>query len=192
MEQISYGGKDLNKILEQKIIGERIFLKALDPDQISQNYIDWMLDEDILRYLACRGQIHTRVSLQEYISKMNESFDNYLFGIYIKKDATYLGNIKIGGIHSLHKYGDMGLLIGEKNEWGKGYATEAIALLTEYVFNELQLNKIIASILDHNKGSYKAFIKAGYREVGVFKRHVLFEGSYSDVVWVEKCHEEKA
>lgn len=41
-----------------------------------------------------------------------------------------------------------------------------------------------------NLGSYHAFIKAGYREVGRLRRHILFNGRYIDSILVEKCRDE--
>lgn len=171
-----------------EILGDRIVLKTLDPDRIHQDYVRWMNDSEVTQYLACRDQEHSEESIRKYVSSMNESPNNLMLGIYLKEDGTYIGNIKIGSIDPTHKNCDMGLLVGNKEEWGKGYAMEAIALLTKHAFEKLGLNKITANMLEHNQGSYRAFMKAGYREVGVFKRHVFFRGKYADLIYFEKCN----
>lgn len=172
-----------------KITGERIFLEELSAERITQEYINWMQDEDILQYLTGRNGGYSAQELKEYVAQMKLSSNNHLFGIFLKEGNGHIGNIKIGNIDSLHKFGDLGLIIGNKNMWGKGYAAEAIALATQYAFNGLNLNKLTAGMVVDNVGSYKAFIKAGYREVGRLTRHVLLKGRYVDTVLVEKCRD---
>ena len=169
------------------IVGERIFLRPLSDERISTDYISWMQDQDVLQYLTGRQGGYSEGELKEYVIQMNKSPNNHLFGIFLEKENTHIGNIKIGNIDSLHKFADLGLIIGNKSLWGKGYATEAITLATEHAFNELHLNKLTAGMVVDNIGSHRAFIKAGYREVGRLKKHVLFKGRYTDTILVEKC-----
>ena len=64
------------------------------------------------------------------------------------------------------KVGNLGLFIGNKEKWGGGYGTEAVNLATEYASQELNLNKLTVGIYGNNTVCYKAFLKAGYNEVG--------------------------
>ncbi len=170
-----------------KITGKRIFLNPLNEEQVSSDYIRWMQDPQVLRYLTGRDKGYSRAELKRYVARMRKSPNDYLFGIFLKKKYQHIGNIKIGNVNALHKFADLGLIIGCKEEWGKGYATEAIALATQYAFQALRLNKLTAGMIVDNVGSYQAFIKAGYRKVGHLTRHVLFKGRYVDTVLVEKC-----
>lgn len=172
-----------------QIVGERIFLEPLNDERISSDYIRWMQDQDILQYLTGRQGEYSEGELKDYVAQMNKSPHDHLFGIFLKKESTHIGNIKIGNIDFLHKFADLGLIIGNKSLWGKGYATEAITLATQYAFNGLNMNKLTAGMIVDNVGSYKAFLKAGYREVGRLTRHVLFEGRYTNTILVEKCRE---
>ena len=54
-------------------------------------------------------------------------FPNFEFG-WSERDGRHIGNIKIGPVHSYHRRARIGLLIGEKEFWNRGYATEAIKL----------------------------------------------------------------
>src|SRR3989338_6070106 len=143
-----------------QIVGERIFLELLSDERISPDYMSWMRDQEVLQYLTGRQGGYSKEELKEYVARMNKSPHNHLFGIFLKKENTHIGNIKIGNIDSLHKFGDLGLIIGNKGLWGKGYAAEAITLVSQYAFNELHLNKLTAGMVVENVGSYKAFIKA--------------------------------
>ena len=172
-----------------KIVGDRIFLKTLHGEPISKEYAAWMQDPDILQYLTAQNKAYSAAELEQYVARMEESGRDWLFGIFLKGENKHVGNIKIGNVNSLHRFGDIGLIIGDKNIWGKGYGTEAIYLTTQYAFDELSLNKLTAGMMSNNPGSLRAFIKAGYREVGQLKNHVLFHENFVDVVLVEKCNE---
>ena len=79
----------------------------------------------------------------------------------------YRVNIKLGQINEYQKSATIGLAIGDKDFWGKGIATMAISLVTNYGFMDLELEKICAGCYEHNLGSKKAFLKTGYQVVVV-------------------------
>jgi len=168
---------------------KRIYLKLLSPDDVTQAYLRWMQDQEVTQFLESRWTVYGVDALKDYTRKVNEDPFAFLFGIYLIESKEQIGNIKIGGIHSLHRYGDIGLLIGEKTLRGKGYGTEAIQAATQYAFEELNLNKVIAGLYADNIGSYKGFIKSGYREVGRWKKHRFFKGNYVDEILVEKLRD---
>jgi RimJ/RimL family protein N-acetyltransferase len=173
------------------ISGERLTLRILTSDDITgelgNHYVAWMNDPDTMQFLESRWRAHTLESIRAFVTAMNESPRDFQFGMFLKDSNIHIGNIKIGGIDQMHRRGDVGLLIGDKNAWGKGYATEAIELATRFAFEELNVNKLTAGMYAPNVGSYKAFIKAGWREVGILKAHCFYKGGYVDEFLVEKC-----
>ncbi len=173
-----------------KIQGERLHLRALSPEDVTQSYLDWMRDPKVNRYLESRFSRHTLESLRSFVIAMNESPDNYLFGVFLEPRGEHIGNIKIGSISQHHRHADVGLIIGAKTAWGMGYGTEAIRLVTRHAFDHLGLNKLYAGMYAENAGSARAFLKAGYREIGVLKKHVLCDGRFIDSLMVEICRDD--
>lgn len=164
---------------------DKIYLDILSDDNVSPDYVNWMNDYQITRYLESRWKAQTQQSIQDYIRYMNKSDNDILFGIFQKDERRHIGNIKIGSINWIHRNADIGLLIGDRNSWGKGYASEAIQLVTKYAFESLNLHKLWAGIYVGNEGSYKAFLKAGWSDAGLFKEHRFTEGKYVDEYVVE-------
>jgi RimJ/RimL family protein N-acetyltransferase len=119
---------------------------------------------------------------------MNESTNNYLFGIFDYNTEKHIGNIKLGLINPIHKYAEVGLVIGDKSFWGKGIGTEAIKLVVEFAFNTLLLNKVTAGIYSNNIASLKAFQKLGFEIEGHQKKQFLFNGQYIDRYLVGKIN----
>ena len=82
----------------------------------------------------------------------------------------HIGNIKLGPIHWLHRRADLSLFIGERKYWGQGYASEAIALVRDWAFRELDLQKLNAGIYSGNHGSRRAFEKCGFELEGTLRQ----------------------
>jgi hypothetical protein len=84
---------------------------------------------------------------------------------------------------------ESGIMIGDKSEWRRGHASEAMRLRTEYAFTELGLRKIWTGVDMPNVGSRRALEKAGYRQCGVMRRHFFVNGRWVDV-WMAEIHRE--
>jgi [ribosomal protein S5]-alanine N-acetyltransferase len=171
------------------IHGQHIYLRLLTPIDVNNDYVAWMNDNEITQYLETRWSVHTEATIRAFVQEICDSSNDYLFGMFLKNTDQHIGNIKIGNINQRHRYGDVGLIIGDKASWGKGIAAEAIKLITQYAFEDLNLNKLTAGMYEQNLGSYKAFLKAGYREVGRYQKHFFCQGRYVDAFLVEKCRE---
>jgi RimJ/RimL family protein N-acetyltransferase len=149
---------------------EKLILRTLGLEDANEKYLKWMNDPIVCKYLETRFSSPTTTKeLEAFISSCNLSSKNYLFGIVYTGDNEHIGNIKLGPVNKYHKSADLGFLIGEKDYWGRGLATEAISLVVEFAFRNLGLCKITAGAYSENIGSQKALIKAGFLQEGCLK-----------------------
>ena len=170
--------------------GKNIYLREVRITDADENYYNWMNDNEVTKYLESRFYPQSKEKIEEYIRSINDN-PNYVFlAIIEKKSNTHIGNIKLGRINWFHRLADVGLIIGEKTAWGKGYATEAIKLVTEYAFRKLNLHKLAAGCCKENIASEKAFKKNGYIVEGIRKKHSFYNGKYADVILMGIINEE--
>ena len=156
--------------MSQLIKGSQIYLKRLVVEDVSDEYVSWLNDDSINKYLECRFVDHTLESVKKYIQCLSkEGSDELIFGIYRDQDSKHIGNIKLGPINSHHQHAAVGLVIGDKNFWGYGYGSKAIKLLSDYAFESLSLESLNAGCYEQNIGSYMAFLKAGWEITGKIK-----------------------
>lgn len=168
------------------LVGQHVNLRILEEDDVGSDYVSWMSDRSVCRYLTTPANIHDEESLKQYVRSMNLSSRDHLFGVFDEAGARHVGNIKIGNVDAVKNSADIGLIIGAKNCWGKGYATDAISVITEFAFETLSLHRLWAGMIAENIGSLNAFQRAGYKEVERRKKHTPFEGRLVDSIIVER------
>lgn len=173
-----------NKVL--LIDGKNIQLRKITLEDANENYLQWMQDEQVNQFLESRFQVWSIKKIGNYIKKINESQDSIFLAIIAKKTGEHIGNIKIGPISQVHKFAELGIIIGAKKYWGKGLATETIKKVADYCFESLGLHKVTAGAYIDNIGSIKAFKKNGFKLEGIRKKHFLYKNRYIDAVLLGK------
>ena len=164
------------------IQGDRLHLREVRPSDVNENYYRWMNDPEVICYLESRFYPNSTDALRDYVNQKIGDRDNVFLAIVLKEGERHIGNIKLGPINWIHRFADVGLLIGEKDCWSKGYATEAIRLVVDYAFGTLNLHKLTAGCYDVNTGSVRAFLKAGFTQEGIRKSHFYYNGRYLDEI----------
>jgi len=157
-----------------KIETERLIFTPLTLDDVTDTYLNWLLDPDVNRYLDARHYNHTIESLYQYVKAINDNRNNYFFKIIIKNTHEHIGNIKV----SVNDYqvGDIGIMLGAKSYWGKGIGSESINAITNWAFHNLTLKKMEAACCEQNLASLRAFLKCGYLIEGFLQSHTVIDG----------------
>ena len=163
----------------------------------SEEYLRWMNDLDITKTLGRFDYLMPvdRAKLVEYYNGINK--ENTLFlAIYLKSncrseqikkiDMKFIGTLKIYDLDLLAKRASIGIAIGDKLEWGRGYASKAIHIASQYIFEVLGLRKIMAGYIASNVGIERAFLKNGFEIEAIFKEHIYYKGQYVDHKFVCK------
>jgi len=168
--------------LETKIEGDRLFLRNVRCQDIRKGYLRWMNDPEVTQFLECRFQKHTEGELRDFVKDMEEDPSNVFLAIVLREGDRHIGNLKISLIDWYHRFADIGLLIGDKSCWGQGFGSEAIRLATDYSFGVLELHSLTAGLYDANIGSFRAFLKAGWKQQGLRKNRCLHQDQYTDEI----------
>ena len=165
-------------------------LLALTAADVDARYLAWMNDPLVVRYLESRFDRHTHDSLVEFVQHAEASRSELLLGIRsVPMQGLHVGNIKLGTIDWNHRIADVGIMLGDREAWGHGIASEAIKLLCTIARQELGLRKLSAGCYATNDASRKAFVHAGFEIEAVRKAHMLLDGRPEDVVVMGKLLE---
>lgn len=157
--------------------GERITLAPPSPSYVA-DYLRWFADPDITRYLLLRNPPSLEQE-QAFLANRAADPDSIFWSVLL--GDRHIGSTGIEGIHWRNRSAHTGIVIGERDCWGHGYASEAMRLRTDYAFAELGLESLDTRVFAPNEGSRRALLRAGYREVGWLRRAVYFESQFHDV-----------
>jgi len=103
--------------------------------------------------------------------------------ICLKENNKMIGYISLNNIDLRNRKAFWGgMLIGDKSERNKGYATNAAYLMLKYGFEELNLNKITSEWLEDNKASIIIGKMIGFKQEGIFKKEIYKNGKYNNVI----------
>ncbi len=148
------------------IEGSRVALRLLTEEDATEEYLGWMRDPEVTQYLESRFGEHSIDSLRDFIASNAGRDDTLLVAIVDRDSGRHVGNVKVGPLSPHHGTADLGLMIGDRSVWGKGYGTEAIELATRLAFERLGARKLTAGCYSGNTGSAGAFRRAGWIEEG--------------------------
>jgi [ribosomal protein S5]-alanine N-acetyltransferase len=150
-------------LLDRPIETKDLILRSLAANDAQGPYAAWMHDEEVTRFLEVRFSPPDEAALEAFIVEMNGSQDNLLLGLFARaQPQRHIGNIKLGPIDKRHKAAAIGIAIGAKDCWGRGFATQAVAALSDYAFDVLGLERLEAGFYADNEASQRAFRRAGF------------------------------
>lgn len=164
--------------------GHRIYLRALEPEDHKKIH-KWRRDPEYQRGVISTKRYTSKETERKWIKnaiERHESGDDIRLGVVIKETDELIGLVYLSSINHVHKRASFGSWIGEPNNRGEGYVTEARHQLMRYAFDELELRRIEACILKSNDASRRSVEKFGYTKEGVKRKHTYKNGKYNDVI----------
>lgn len=159
----------------------RLRLEPFDESCVSAEYLSWMNDPEIVRFSNQRFRTHTSQSAQAYIASFAGS-PNLLLAIRLADSRRLIGTMT-AYVAEPHGTADMGLLIGDRTNWGQGYGLEAWTALMSHLFETRRLRKITAGTLRKNVGMVVIMERSGMHLEAVRSRQEIVEGVEEDVLY---------
>jgi len=172
----------MNKIIE--INTQRLHLRKIEKEDATALF-KYRSDAETNKY---QGWIpKTLEDTENFISKIAENIDEYdtwfQFAIINKEHGELIGDV---GIHffDVDRYQvEIGCTLN-KSHHGKGFAIEALKAVMNFLFNDLNKQRITCSIDPLNQASIKMVERIGFRKEAHFKQSILIDGEwYDDVVY---------
>jgi RimJ/RimL family protein N-acetyltransferase len=163
----------------KKITGQKVYLAPINLGD-AEKYTEWLNDLEVSINLTMAPQIISLEKEKETLERLSK--EQYVFSIVTLDKEELIGNCGLMGVNLIHRTAELGIFIGNKNYWGKGYGSEAIKLLLDFAFNLLNLNSVLLRVHSFNKRALKCYEKCGFKEIGR-RREAFIIGSkkYDDI-----------
>lgn len=166
----------------KKLIGDNIYLAPLCLDDYP-SYTEWVNDLEVGFGLPFPAMMINESSEKVALERLSSS--GYHFAIVDAKTDTLIGNIGFAKLDSMNRIATVGIFIGNKDYWNKGYGTEALSLLLDYGFNVLNLNAINLSVYAYNLPAIRCYEKLGFKEAGRLREAKIIAGEAFDEIFMD-------
>jgi diamine N-acetyltransferase len=167
------------------LVGEKVALGPIRRDLVAV-YQRWINDFEVLRTLGARGlQPQTAESELAWYERMAVSETDVAFTMYERSSLRPIGNVGLHQIDHYNRTAIFGIVIGEKDCWGKGYGTEATRLVLDYAFTGLGLHNVMLNVFATHERAIRAYRRAGFREIGRRRQSHRVAGDLEDIVFMD-------
>jgi diamine N-acetyltransferase len=170
--------------------GEKVYLRPPERDDVPR-FVAWFSDADVLRHLMMRAPMS--VAMEEaWFDRMltAQGKTDYHFVICLLSDGRPIGTVGLHDIHERSGHAEFGIAIGEKDEWGKGYGTDALNAICDFGFGELRLERIELHVYAENERGRRAYLKAGFVHEGTLRHAHFARGRHQDVHVMSQLRDE--
>jgi len=173
--------------------GKLMRLTAENAQTMAEAMSKWSRDTEFWRLLASEAARTFSVkSNKEWFEKElgKEQPDQFFFAIRTLEDDRLIGTIGLVGIQWTHGDAFVGIGLGEREDWGKGYGTDAMRVILRYAFRELNLHRVSLDVFEYNPRAMKSYEKAGFAYEGRARRMLLRDGKRWDMAFMGILKEE--
>jgi len=167
--------------IRHQIRGERVYLRPAERDDIPL-FVHWLNDAETASYLSMRAPMSIAAE-QEWYDKLlvDQGKSRWHFVMCRLDSGQAIGTIGLFELDQVNGSAGMGIVVGEKTLWGKGYGTDSLNALLDFAFGELRLERVWLEVNDDNLRGKRSYEKCGFKFEGT-QRHAMYrDGRYRDI-----------
>lgn len=172
--------------------GELVRLTSEDPGTFAKSESRWQRDSEYVRLADnAPAQLFSEKGIKEWVEKQSEKVEpeRYRFSARTLADDKLIGFFGIW-VNLIHSEAWVGIGIGERDFWSRGYGTDMMKLCLRYAFMELGVQRMSLGLHAYNERALRSYEKAGFKLEGRTRQDVHREGKRSDTLWMGILREE--
>ena len=170
----------------KKLIGNHVYLRpVLEEDYPC--FVSFLNDFEGAIYINALSNIYNLDDEREYFKPTE---NKRVLGVVDKETDALLGLVEIMNIDWVHRYGELGIFIGEPSGRNRGVGYDTIMLMLDYGFDVLNLEAIHLTVSEFNHRGRALYKKCGFKEAGKLRNHIRFMGKTYDRYYMDILREE--
>lgn len=167
--------------------GELVRIISEEPETQAKTEVKWQRDSEYHRLADVDpAMMVSEKSLKNrFEKKIEKGFEpkRYSLSVRTLDDDTHIGFFTLW-VDLIHNEAWVGIGIGEREYWDKGYGTDMMRLCLQYAFTELNVYRVSLGLHAYNPRALKSYEKAGFRIEGRTRQDTLREGRRTDGLWM--------
>lgn len=161
------------------ITGEHVRLRAIQKSD-SGAYKTWINDRELVHYNSAWSPI-SDFNHEGWFQSVSQNSTIRIFSIIELENDALIGSCSLRHIDHLHQNAELQIRIGESDRQGAGLGTEAVRLLLDFGFRDLNLERIFLHVFTSNARAIRSYEKAGFTSEGVLRRACFIDGAFRDI-----------
>ncbi|WP_138204121.1 GNAT family N-acetyltransferase [Haloimpatiens lingqiaonensis] len=166
----------------KKLIGQKCYLSPINVEDY-EKYTKWVNDMEVSAGLVFASKLIGIEAEKSVLERL--STNGYNFAIVDVEKDELIGNCGYPKLDHINRIGEVGIFIGNKDYWGKGYGQDVLNLLLDFGFNVLNLHNISLKVYSFNKQAIKCYKKVGFKEAGRLREAKLIAGKAYDEIFMD-------
>jgi RimJ/RimL family protein N-acetyltransferase len=145
----------------------------------------WVNDPDVTMFLSGAMRYGaTREGEEEWLRGAMTRIrpPEITLAIETAEEGRHVGSIGLHAVNGENRKASLGIMIGDKEYWGRGYGTDAILTLLRFAFDEMNLNRVWLEVHDDNARAIACYKKCGFVEEGRLRQDRYKGGAYHDTL----------
>jgi RimJ/RimL family protein N-acetyltransferase len=172
--------------------GELVRLTSEEPGAAAKVGVRWQLDSEYGRMLDSESvHLFSEKVIKEWIEKNSEKAkpERHHFSVRTLAEDKLIGFFGLY-VELIHSEAWVGIGIGERDFWSKGYGTDMMNVCLRYAFLELGVERVSLGLHEYNPRALRSYEKAGFVLEGRTRKDVMREGKRTDTFWMGILREE--
>jgi RimJ/RimL family protein N-acetyltransferase len=161
--------------------GSKVRLTALSSDD-ARTIARWHEDAGYLRLQETNTAVpRSEAEIAVELEKLREASDTMVFAIRMVEDGALIGTVGFYEIEWANRVAWLGIGIGDRTHWGKGYGSEALELTLRYAFDELNLHRLTLTVIAYNQRAIALYERWGFKREGALREFGERDGERYDL-----------
>lgn len=161
------------------IEGKKVRLVALSSEFLPF-YRKWINDPEVADFLASVGFPLSTADERQWLDRVLRAGEYTAHFTMVTKEGRPIGNIALMDISYQNRNAQLGIMIGERDHWDKGFGKDAVRALLGHAFGTLGLNKVDLRLNVENKRALACYEACGFKLEGRKRKQVFYRGEYCD------------
>jgi len=173
------------------IFGQNVRLRAPEREDLPR-FVAWLNDPEVRAGLTIVLPLSIGEEEAWFERMLKSPAHEHPLVIEIAQGETWvpIGNSGFHDIDWRIRSAEVGIFIGEKSYWDKGYGTEVMRMLLKHGFDTLNLNRIALRVYEDNLRAIRCYEKAGFVNEGRFRQAMYKDGQYKDILFMSVLQSE--
>ena len=177
--------RDSAELTSDLLRGKNVRLTAQDMEQAAAQYFQWSQDAEYMRLVDGDPPVPLSLKATKDVNERDWPEDdpnNIMFLIRANEDDRIIGFANLDYISWSHGDSYMGIGLGDRTCWGRGYGSEAMNILLRYAFTELNLHRLTLTVFEFNERAVRMYQRCGFKIEGIVREVLYRDGRRWDLI----------